>query len=827
MPAIYKNGLLYAGTSSGSGANTDIIADEYTEKAYAVGDYCIHEDALYKCNTAITVAESWTAAHWTEKDIATELKAINNTISTLGTASTKNVAVSGDASSTEVVMGDDTRLTDSRSANDVYSWAKASNKPSYTASEVGAASSSHTHGNIQNSGTLQTNDITIASGDKLVVTDSSNSNKVARTSISFDGSTDTKCLTQKGTWETFANGSNTVTSVKVGTTSYTPSSGVVSLPAYPTTLPASDTTSTYSSTGTVPVNGTAVASAISGKMNTSNPSGTGTFSMNRKANTTVGNYSTTEGYNCTASGSYSHAEGESTTAAGRYGSHAEGLGAEASGDSSHAEGGSTTASGECSHAEGGSTTAGARYSHAEGNSTTANAEDAHAEGLGCTASGLVSHAEGGYTTSSGSYSHVEGYYTTAQRKSQHVFGEYNVLDTTGDTTTKGNYVEIVGNGTGTNARSNARTLDWSGNEWIAGNYKSDALTASKLLVSDANKNITSSSLAESDLITTSNIGSQAVLSATQASQSSYSDFLHSYNQSGVIYSNNEYLFRSRYNVKSDGRFYLEIYNNNNDTTTYDVRVDYATSAANAIKWNNVTYDMNTANTTDTWIPVLSNGKFQHTLRDLKNATSYIDWNNTATREYLATLRTLIFWNGAYASGGNSNLQYCDRGRFGTIVTKASDDVVLTYTDGTFYKAAHLVTFKGSDNALVGGGKGNYVWGISSWSDSRLKENIKDSKINALDIINKVKMHEFDFIDEKYGEHKNIGYVAQELKEIIPECVIDVPISEEEQEKYNSETLMQVEDKHLIKYLVKAVQELSQKVEEQQQEINELKGGDHI
>lgn len=53
-----------------------------------------------------------------------------------------------------------------------------------------------------------------------------------------------------------------VSSVKVGTTSYTSSSGVVSLPAYPTTLPASDTTSIYSATGTAPVNGTAVNSAI-------------------------------------------------------------------------------------------------------------------------------------------------------------------------------------------------------------------------------------------------------------------------------------------------------------------------------------------------------------------------------------------------------------------------------------------------------------------------------------------------------------------------------------------------------------------------------------
>lgn len=62
---------------------------------------------------------------------------------------------------------------------------------------------SHMHGNIQNDGTLQTTDVSVANGDKLVVTDASNSNKVARTSVTFDGSTTTKALTQKGTFETF------------------------------------------------------------------------------------------------------------------------------------------------------------------------------------------------------------------------------------------------------------------------------------------------------------------------------------------------------------------------------------------------------------------------------------------------------------------------------------------------------------------------------------------------------------------------------------------------------------------------------------------------
>lgn len=63
----------------------------------------------------------------------------------LGTAASKDVPASGDASTAQVVKGDDSRLTNSRPASDVYAWAKASTKPSYTYTEVGAAAASHSH----------------------------------------------------------------------------------------------------------------------------------------------------------------------------------------------------------------------------------------------------------------------------------------------------------------------------------------------------------------------------------------------------------------------------------------------------------------------------------------------------------------------------------------------------------------------------------------------------------------------------------------------------------------------------------------------------------
>lgn len=135
----------------------------------------------------------------------------------------------------------------------------------------------------------------------------------------------------------------------------------------------------------------------------------------------------------------------------------------ANGRSAHAEGRNTTAPGINSHAEGYNTTASGDYgSHSEGQSTTASGGSSHAEGSGSTASGPSSHAENAGTTASGNYSHSEGDHTIAAGTAQHVSGKYNIQDS------NNTYAEIIGNGTSNSSRSNARTLDWSGNEVIAG-----------------------------------------------------------------------------------------------------------------------------------------------------------------------------------------------------------------------------------------------------------------------------------------------------------------------------------------------------------------------
>lgn len=180
-----------------------------------------------------------------------------------------------------------------------------------------------------------------------------------------------------------------------------------------------------------------------------------------------------------ASGNYSHAEGYETRATASN-AHAEGNGSAANGAASHAEGNMTIASMVATHAEGAATTASANYAHAEGNATTASGQASHSEGYQTTASGDDSHAEGNLTKALGSHSHAEGDYTTASRSTQHVFGKYNIEDTNGLSSSNGKYVEIVGNGSGIVQRSNARTLDWNGNEWLAGNLTLGSTTLTEV-----------------------------------------------------------------------------------------------------------------------------------------------------------------------------------------------------------------------------------------------------------------------------------------------------------------------------------------------------------
>ena len=126
----------------------------------------------------------------------------------------------------------------------------------------------------------------------------------------------------------------------------------------------------------VSVNGR--SNVVTGLMEATNPVGTGSFSMNRKAGSTVGIDSFAEGHATVAIGDASHAEGSNTAAIG-INSHAEGYYTKAISDEAHAEGSNTEAIEQYSHAEGYYTKASSYASHAEGSNTEASEQCSHAE----------------------------------------------------------------------------------------------------------------------------------------------------------------------------------------------------------------------------------------------------------------------------------------------------------------------------------------------------------------------------------------------------------------------------------------------------------------
>ncbi|HHS7781348.1 TPA: tail fiber domain-containing protein, partial [Streptococcus pneumoniae] len=79
--------------------------------------------------------------------------------------------------------------------------------------------------------------------------------------------------------------------------------------------------------------------------------------------------------------------------------------------------------------------------------------------------------------------------------------------------------------------------------------------------------------------------------------------------------------------------------------------------------------------------------------------------------------------------------------------------------------------KGGRNAVVWWnqvGSGSVKYWMEQKSDRRLKENITDTAVKALDKINRLRMVAFDFIENK--KHEEIGLIAQEAETIVPRIV---------------------------------------------------------
>ena len=93
------------------------------------------------------------------------------------------------------------------------------------------------------------------------------------------------------------------------------------------------------------------------------------------------------------------------------------------------------------------------------------------------------------------------------------------------------------------------------------------------------------------------------------------------------------------------------------------------------------------------------------------------------------------------------------------------------------------------------------------SDIRLKENITDTTIKGIETVNNIKVRDFDW--KKSGNHLVGGLVANELEKVYPQAVDGEPDAVYEDGKIKP---MTVSRDVLVPLLIKAIQELSAKVE---------------
>jgi len=97
----------------------------------------------------------------------------------------------------------------------------------------------------------------------------------------------------------------------------------------------------------------------------------------------------------------------------------------------------------------------------------------------------------------------------------------------------------------------------------------------------------------------------------------------------------------------------------------------------------------------------------------------------------------------------------------------------------------------------------YAYSTSVGSDKKLKKNIKDIKYGLSDVM-KLRGVDFDWKEKRDGVH-DIGVIAQEVREVIPEVV-------KEAEDVNGEKYLSVDYSKLVPVLIESIKELKEELD---------------
>ena len=159
----------------------------------------------YPTTTGTTVLKATTTSSGTETDWADIAEGtLMNVVTSVTASSTDSTIPTAKAvwdarPSVPSAYTSNPAMDGSASAGSSSSWAKGDH---VHPTDTSRAPSIHVHGNITNTGDITTSSVTISNNDKIIINDESAS-KITN-GPTFDGSTASKALTQKGTWESFS-----------------------------------------------------------------------------------------------------------------------------------------------------------------------------------------------------------------------------------------------------------------------------------------------------------------------------------------------------------------------------------------------------------------------------------------------------------------------------------------------------------------------------------------------------------------------------------------------------------------------------------------------
>lgn len=180
------------------------------------------------------------------------------------------------------------------------------------------------------------------------------------------------------------------------------------------------------------------------------------------------------------------------------------------------------------------------------------------------------------------------------------------------------------------------------------------------------------------------------------------------------------------------------------------------------------------------------------------STPYAYMYGEATGFYIQSAGAPIL----FLPAGSERMRITSGGTVGIGVVPSNEDPILIVKGRNNTSSGYALILQSSTSNLMLMRNDGYAYiAASAWaygSDRRIKENISDVA-NGLDLVSKLKPKHFDYIN---GAKDNLGFIAQEVQELIPQAV---SISDEKT------GMLGLKTDFIIPYLVKSIQELSAKV----------------